>query len=79
MKIHMEMDMEWKWMEMGTICKKNCGLVWIWGKIINLKRYDGFQTFKKHVISNTEAMLYPKNTAVIEKYVPNLKILIQAR
>ena len=37
-EIHMEMDMEWKWMEMGHNLSKCYGLVWIWGKAINLKR-----------------------------------------
>ena len=37
-EIHMEMDMEWKWMEMGQNLSKCYGLVWIWGKAINLKR-----------------------------------------
>ena len=39
------------------------------GKAINLKRYDKCRTLIKHQISNTKAKLYPKNTAVIEKYV----------
>ena len=43
------------------------------GKAINLKRYHRYRTFIKHDISNTEEGLYPKNTGVIEKYVPNLK------
>ena len=43
------------------------------GKAISLKRYNRYRTFIKHDISNTEARSYPKNTAVIEKYVPNLK------
>ena len=38
------------------------------GKAISLKRYNRYRTFIKHDISNTEARLYPKNTAVIEKY-----------
>ena len=29
-EIHMEMDMEWKWMEMGHNLWKCYGLVWIW-------------------------------------------------
>ena len=37
-EIHMEMDMEWKWMEMGHNLSKCFGLIWIWGKAINLKR-----------------------------------------
>ena len=37
------------------------------GKAIGLKRYYRYGTFIKHDISNTEARLYPKNTAVIEK------------
>ena len=44
---------------------------------INLKRYKTYRSFIKHDVSNTEAKLYPKNTAVIEKYVPNFKYLIQ--
>ena len=36
-EIHMEMDMEWKWMEMGHNLWKWYGLVWIWGKAISLK------------------------------------------
>ena len=51
-------------------------MVWIglylW-KRMNIKRYDRHRTFIKHDISNTETRLYPKNTAVIEKYAPNLK------
>ena len=43
------------------------------GKAISLKRYNRYRTFIKHDISNTEARSYPKNTAVIEKYEPNLK------
>ena len=43
------------------------------GKAINLKRYDRYRTFIKHDITNTETMLYLKNTTVVEKYVPNLK------
>ena len=43
------------------------------GKAISLKRYNRYRTFIKHDINNTEARLYPKNTAVIEKYVSNLK------
>ena len=31
-EIHMEMDMEWKWMEMGHNLWKYYGLVWIWGR-----------------------------------------------
>ena len=31
-EIHMEMDMDWKWMEMGHILRKCYGLVWIWGR-----------------------------------------------
>ena len=42
-------------------------MVWVWGKAIGLKRYNRYGTFIKHDISNTEARLYPKNTAVIEK------------
>ena len=37
------------------------------GEAIGLKRYDRYGTFIKNDISNTEARLYPKNTAVIEK------------
>ena len=56
---------------------------WLWigldfGKAISLKRYNRYRTFIKHDISNTEARSYPKNTAVIEKYVPNLKHWTQA-
>ena len=47
------------------------------GKAINLKQYDKYRTFIKHYIGNMEARLYPKNTAVIEKYVPNSKHYIQ--
>ena len=43
------------------------------GKAISLKRYNRYRTFIKHEISNTEARLYPKNTAVIEKYVPKFE------
>ena len=43
------------------------------GKANSLKRYNRYRTFIKHVINNTEARLYPKNAAAIEKYVPNLK------
>ena len=43
------------------------------GKAISLKRYNRYRTFIKHDITNTEARSHPKNTAVIEKYVPNLK------
>ena len=46
---------------------------WIWGKVINLKRYNRYGTLIKHDVSNTEARLYPKNAALIEKYVPILK------
>ena len=53
--------------------KKDYGLVWIWGKAMNLKRYNRYGTLIKHDISSTEARLYPKNIAVIGKYVPNLK------
>ena len=42
-------------------------------KAIGLKRYNRYLNFIKHDINKTEARLYPKNTAVIEKYVPNLK------
>ena len=49
------------------------------GEAINLKRYDRYGTFIKHDINNTEARLYPKNTAVIDKYVPNLNHYIQAQ
>ena len=77
-EIHMEMDMDWKWMEMGHNLWKSYGLVWIWRKAISLKRYNRYGTFIKHDISNTDARLYPKNTAVIEKYVPNLKHWMQA-
>ena len=69
-EIHMEMDMEWKWIEMGYNLWKCYGLVWIWGKA---ERYDRYLSFIKHDISNTEARLYPNNTAVIKKYGPNLK------
>ena len=47
-------------------------LLWIGlylGKVISLKRYDSYRTPIKHDISNTEAGLYTRNTAVIEKYV----------
>ena len=43
------------------------------GKAIRLKRYIRYGTFIKHDISNTEARLYPKNTAVIDKYEGCLK------
>ena len=43
------------------------------GKAVSLKHYNGYGTFIKYEISNTEARLYPKNTAVIEKCLPNLK------
>ena len=43
------------------------------GKAISLKRNNRYGTFLKHDISNTEARLYPKNTAVIDKYAPYLK------
>ena len=43
------------------------------GKAINSKRYVRYGTFIEHDLSNIEARLYPKNTAVIEKYVRNLK------
>ena len=32
-EIHMEMDMEWKWMEMGHNLWKCYGLDWIWGRL----------------------------------------------
>ena len=32
-EIHMEMDMEWKWMEMGHYLLKSYGLDWIWGRL----------------------------------------------
>ena len=44
-------------------------------EVISLKRYNRYENFIKHDISNTEARLNPKNTAVIEKYVSNLKHL----
>ena len=50
------------------------GLDWIWGKAIDSKRYDRNRTFIKHDKNNTDARLYPKNTEVIEKYVPNSKL-----
>ena len=43
------------------------------GQTVDFKRYDKYRTFTKHGISNREAGLYPKNTAVIEKHVPKLK------
>ena len=45
------------------------------GEAISLKRYNRYGNFIKHDISNTEARLYPKNAAVIEEYVSNLKHL----
>ena len=69
----MEMDMDWKWMEMGHNLRKGYGLVWIWGMAIGLKRYNRYGAFIKHDIRNTEARFNPKNTAVIAKSVPNLK------
>ena len=42
------------------------------GEAINLKRYYRYRSLMKHDTSNTKARLYPKNTALFEKYVPNL-------
>ena len=38
-----------------------------------LKTIRKYRNFKMHDISNAEAMLYPKNTAVIEECVSSLK------
>ena len=73
-EIHMEMNMEWKWMEMGG--GQFVKMLWIGLDLregIRSKRYDRYRNFIKHDISKTEARLYPKNTAVIEKDVPKLK------
>ena len=43
------------------------------GMAISVKRYDRYVAFIKHDKSNTKARLYPKNTAVIAKYMSHLK------
>ena len=57
-EIHMEMYMDWKWMEMGHNLWKGYGLVWIWGRPSALKRYKKYGKFIKHDISNTKARLF---------------------
>ena len=61
----------WKW---GTICDKVMDWFGFGGRpSAQNDTIDTYGTFMKHDISNTEARLYPKNTVVIEKYVPNLE------
>ena len=49
MEIHMENNMVWKWLEMGHNLCKCYGLVWIWGKFIDLKRYNRYQIFNNMI------------------------------
>ena len=72
-EIHMEMDIDWKWSGNGAQFVK---ILWIGldlGQSIDIKPYDRYRTFTKHDKSNTETRSYPKNTPLIDKYVPKLK------